>query len=608
MPLRTRIPRRGVAPKRAAVVLGVALLAAGLSIALSRVPGFALAEARVFDLLATVAPPAPSAGDQGIVVVAIDEPSFSQVGLQWPWPRDLHARLVEALRQEGTRAIAMDIVFAEPSANAQADAALGAAMGPDVVLAADESLIETPQMTQLVRTEPAPFLLARNPAVGVASVALDGDGTLRRVPLYPDSLARQMLAASGRPAPLPPEPGVLLRPLGAARTVPTVSYYQALDPERFLPPDFLRGKIAVVGLSLQTAADASAGGNDAFATSFTARTGQLVAGAEIHATIAENLARSLWVVPVGPVPGAAAVVAAALLAGFAALRRFEARALLFALALAVLIPAASFALLQFARLWLPPLAPMLAVAATAVPVAAADLRAERRMRRRVTRAFGQYLAPAMVERLAAEPGALKLGGERRELTLLFSDVRGFTTIAETMRSDPQKLTALINRLLNPLSAVILAHGGTIDKYMGDCVMAFWNAPLADPDHALHACLAGQAMLAAMERLNAELVAENGPDTPRLAVGVGINTGECAVGNMGSDFRFDYTAIGDAVNLASRLEGLSKTYGVSIILGEETARRVGKRLAVREIDRIAVRGRTEATPIFTLEAGKAPATP
>ena len=225
----------------------------------------------------------------------------------------------------------------------------------------------------------------------------------------------------------------------------------------------------------------------------------------------------------------------------------------------------------------------------------------RRERAEVRNAFSRYLSPALVEQLAGEPDRLKLGGEMRKMTFLFCDVRGFTSISERFKSDPQGLTRLINRFLTPLSDAILARGGTIDKYMGDCIMAFWNAPLGDGQHAQHACDAALAVFVELEALNGALAAEAdaaGRKPIRLDVGVGLNTGECVVGNMGSEQRFDYSVLGDAVNLASRLEGQSKTYGVGIVIGEGTEEAAPDNAAL-ELDLIAVKGRAEAARIFAL---------
>jgi adenylate cyclase len=220
-------------------------------------------------------------------------------------------------------------------------------------------------------------------------------------------------------------------------------------------------------------------------------------------------------------------------------------------------------------------------------------------RKQVRQAFGQYLSPALVERLADDPSKLTLGGENRDMTFMFSDIRGFSGISELF--DAQGLTRLINRLLTPLTDAILKTNGTIDKYMGDCVMAFWNAPLEVKDHAAEACRAALAMIGEVAKVNAEIEAEakaEGREHRVLAIGIGINSGIACVGNMGSEQRFDYSVLGDNVNLASRLEGQSKTYHVTIVLGEATAV-MASGFATLEIDLIKVKGKSQAARIFTL---------
>ncbi len=218
-------------------------------------------------------------------------------------------------------------------------------------------------------------------------------------------------------------------------------------------------------------------------------------------------------------------------------------------------------------------------------------------RSKVRNAFSQYMSPVMVEKLAQSSESLKLGGERKEMTFLFSDIRGFTSISEKYKGDPEALTDLINNLLTVLSNEILDNEGTIDKYMGDCIMAFWNAPSEDPDHREKSIDAAFAMSKALEQLNLDL---NRFDDDKLSVGIGINTGECIVGNMGSDKRFDYTVLGDSVNLASRLEGQSGNYGMQIILGEGSIKGLSKeKYLVCELDSIAVKGKSEPVTIFTV---------
>jgi len=219
-------------------------------------------------------------------------------------------------------------------------------------------------------------------------------------------------------------------------------------------------------------------------------------------------------------------------------------------------------------------------------------------RRQVRHAFSRYLAPAVVEHLAEHPDRLKLGGELRELTIMFSDIRGFTTISEGIAHE---LTSFLNRYLTPMTDVIMSHDGTVDKYMADGIMAFWNAPLEDVRHAEHACLAALAMRSELARLNdawrAEAVAAGRPFR-EVRAGIGLNTGECVVGNLGSDQRFDYSVLGDDANVASRLEGQTKTYHVDIILGERTAMQVPQ-FAMLELDLLQVVGKTRPVRIFFL---------
>jgi len=218
-------------------------------------------------------------------------------------------------------------------------------------------------------------------------------------------------------------------------------------------------------------------------------------------------------------------------------------------------------------------------------------------RSKVRNAFSQYMSPVMVEKLAKSSESLKLGGERKEMTFLFSDIRGFTSISEKYKDDPEALTDLINNLLTVLSNEILTTQGTIDKYMGDCIMAFWNAPSEDEEHREKSIEAAFAMSKALNVLNEE---REKLKEEKLSIGIGINTGDCIVGNMGSDKRFDYTVLGDSVNLASRLEGQSANYGMQIILGEETTKGVSQeKYTFFELDLIAVKGKSEPVSIFTV---------
>jgi adenylate cyclase len=214
-------------------------------------------------------------------------------------------------------------------------------------------------------------------------------------------------------------------------------------------------------------------------------------------------------------------------------------------------------------------------------------------------AFGLYISPEFMEELTDNPDKLKLGGEMRDLTVMFTDIRNFTTVSESMT--PEALINTMNDFLTPMSDVVMQTRGTIDKYMGDAMMAFWNAPLDDADHAKHAVDAALTMKVALEPVNEQLrieAEEKGVEPLQLAAGIGINTGPCAVGNMGSKQRFAYSALGDAVNLASRLEGQTKSYGLDLLVGEETVNQIPD-YAVMDIDLIQVKGKTKPVQIFTV---------
>lgn len=220
---------------------------------------------------------------------------------------------------------------------------------------------------------------------------------------------------------------------------------------------------------------------------------------------------------------------------------------------------------------------------------------EFKLKQQIKKQFGTYLSPAMVEKLQQNPDLLKLGGDERELSIMFTDVRGFTAISEHYGKNVQGLTQIMNRYMTAMTQAILDNNGTLDKYIGDAQMAFWNAPLDDKEHAKNAVKTAMKMLKDLDAFNAEITKEG---VPAFGMGLGINTATVVVGNMGSTQRFDYTCLGDGVNLASRLEGQSKPYGVRIVLGQDTARYVQRDYQLFELDKIAVKGKKEGVRIFT----------
>lgn len=265
---------------------------------------------------------------------------------------------------------------------------------------------------------------------------------------------------------------------------------------------------------------------------------------------------------------------------------------------------ASWLAYERAGLLFDPVYPSLAVMLLYLACSLDSYVATERERHRVRSAFSHYVSAPLVEELARNPQSLKLGGETREVTVLFADVRGFTQISEGMSAEA--LIRFLNRLFTPLSDVILDERGTIDKFMGDAVMAFWNAPVRDPQHARNACAAALRMLAELDKLNALLAAEaasRGEPVRPVRIGIGINTGACCVGNVGSPQRFDYSILGDVVNIASRLEETTKTYGLPVIVGERTAK-MAPSLAFLELEAVTVRGKERPERLLALVGDEA----
>lgn len=349
-------------------------------------------------------------------------------------------------------------------------------------------------------------------------------------------------------------------------------------------PASIEGRIVIVGSS-------SAGLTDIRATPIDAA----MPGVEVQAQAVESLLAQSQLVRL-PWTGAEILGGTVLAAALALVLPLVPATAGIAVALAALgaIAAASWAAFLHGTL-VDPLVPGTAVAAAYVGATAALFRAEQRGRAFVQAAFGRFVSPAVVSRLAADPSALELGGDLRPLTVMFTDIRNFTAIAEAMGA--RELTAFMNRYLSPMTAIVLDRGGTIDKYIGDAIMAFWNAPLSDDDHAANAVRAALGMLAALPALRAEMAAASEGCFPPIRCGIGLATGPCVVGNFGSALRFDYSALGDDVNLASRLESLSKLYGVDILASAATAS-AAPDFAWLEVDRVVVAGRSLETRILT----------
>ena len=362
-----------------------------------------------------------------------------------------------------------------------------------------------------------------------------------------------------------------------------VSAWKILDPGRDWSS--LKGSIVIVGSS-------SAGLGDLRATPVD----PAMPGVEVQAQAVEGLIlRDRLIRPDWAVlePAVGLVLAVALIAVLPIVPAVAGAATTIACVAAIV--AASWWAFCGRHLLLDPIVPGAMVLVAYLGGTSALFRAEQKDRRFVQDAFGRFVSPDVVARLARNPGQLTLGGEQRELTVMFTDVRNFSAIAE--RLGPQDLTRFMNRYLSPMSEIILAHAGTVDKYIGDAIMAFWNAPMPDPNHAEHGARAALAMLAALDDLRSELTASD-TGIPPLRCGFGLASGPCVVGNLGSSLRFDYSALGDDVNLASRLQNLTKTYGLDILATEATMR-LTPGLAWLMVDTVVVKGREAQTRIATL---------
>jgi adenylate cyclase len=639
-------------------------LALLIGIAALRIADFAPIEelrVRTFDSFQRIDPRVKTA--RPVTIVDIDEKSLASKLGQWPWPRTRMADLITNLTRLGAVVIAFDVVFSEPDrlnpdvaadtfrdldeetraklhalpSNDQifADAmrrsrvVLGESGLPQVVKELDTTLPVTG--LAMLGEDPQRFMfdfpgLLRNTQVlenaaggrGLFAIRPERDGIVRRVPMIMQaqgttmpSLSFEMLrVATGTDTIFIKTDQAGIQSIGVkgfqiptdrngqlwvhfARNDPSI-YISAVDViEGTAPPEKIRGKLVLIGPS-------AAGLNDIKTTPVS----RAMPGVEIHAQVLEAaLTKSLLSQPpYGPLlEFGAAILLGILVIAFAPRLGPVTLVAVGALFATVLVGTSWYFYTQH-RLLIDFTYPLLSTTAIYLTLIFAAFVREQAQRRQIRSAFGQYLSPALVEQLAQSPEKLKLGGEEREMTIMFSDVRGFTTISESYKHDPQGLTALMNRFLTPLTNAILARKGTIDKYMGDAIMAFWNAPLDDNEHQLNACEAALDMLERIDVLNKEreIEAQNGGHAYiPINVGVGLNTGTCVVGNMGSNLRFDYSVLGDSVNLASRLEGQSKEYGFPIIVGSKTALAVKDKFAILELDFIMVKGKKEPEVIYAI---------
>ncbi len=541
---------------------------------------------------------APRHADLPIVVLAIDEPSFQELQQPWPFPRQWHAALIDRLREDGARAVAFDVVFAEPGNPAQ-DQALADAIArwrrPDgtasVVLAATRERLETGQTTLWTEVAPLQSLLDAGAVAGQAGVSPDADFVVRRAPSDPDSLSAKLAATTGAAR----QATGWIRYNGPRGGIDTRSYYQAITPG-LLPPGFFKDKLVLVGRSLRTATELGTNQADMFNSPFAWLDGsdRLMPGVELHAHLVANRQLGNGLVSASPWWALGAGGLLCLLLAAVAPRVHPGLVAAATASAAAVGLGLSYATFAHGNHWASP-APLLAMLMAAYAVSAVwGFVATRRRARHIRQMFAQYVPPDVVGQLVAHPELMRLGGEMRELTVMFTDLANFTGLSE--RLDPQRTVAVLTEYFNTMTAIVHRHHGTVDKFIGDAVMAFWGAPLPVPDHARHAVAAAIDMQQAMAAMVARLQAQG---LPPIGMRIGLHSGPAVVGNIGSETRFSYTAIGDTVNLAARLEGANKAFGTGILISGSTAALLGADAPLlRPLADVVVKGKTEAVRVYT----------
>jgi adenylate cyclase len=534
--------------------------------------------------------------DERIEVVGIDNKSLEVLG-QWPLPRALIAEGLEKIIEAGPAGIGIDILFADPSRlGSDDDAALEKVLRESAVpitlpieaLALSVKGEATPRATETLST--LPQFLGNSTNLGHINLIKDRDGIVRRVPLtildgesvIPGFSAQVVERTGGNDA---------IEHIvwsGKPGTVRHISFSDVIEGK--VNPDDLKGAYVFLGA---TATDL----HDEQTTPTSA--GTAMAGVEIQAQIGNMLLMGYSLTPISPLIFAFWLLIISLIPIFLF---FYARSIVTAIVLSSTLFATN--LVAVVILFEQGIAVGLVHTSLAILLSAISAFSVRyfileRERREIRGVFSKYVSGAVLEELLKNPSAVKLGGSEAEVTVFFSDIRGFTTLSEKLT--PRELTELLNHYLTRMTDVILNDKGVVDKYIGDAIMAFWGAPLHDPHHAYHAVQSSLTMLEALDDFNKKNV-EEGHSV--INIGIGLNTGKVIIGNMGSTQRFDYTIMGDAVNLGSRIEGQTKTYGVRLLASEMTMcalERTGhtKEFLAREIDKVTVKGKKEPVALFEI---------
>jgi adenylate cyclase len=505
----------------------------------------------------------------------------------------MHGALIDKISAGAPLAIALDVIFDAPSSRGAADdEALGAAVARagNVVLAAAQFEEFGDGLLRQGSNFPIPVIRKGASAVAPVNLIQDRDGHVRRGPQKVllggdwfdgiDVVLARMLAAGGvAMAPLPSARDVLINFRGGPGTFASTSYYRVLNGE--IPPAVFRDKIVYIGPTSIVL-------HDMFPTAF-ARGGDMP-GVEVHANLLDTYVRGDALREVPRWISTMLAALAGLLGAYLVVRLHALRASLVLVLAWGLLAAAAFLAFAWGNVWLRGMACAVALGLGFGATVVENFIREQREKRRLS----QFFSPDVLRAVVRGRGEISLGSSRKTLTVLFSDIRGFTAMSEKL--EPEQVAEMLSEYLTDMTEIVFRHGGTVDKYIGDCVMALYNVPFEDPDHAVNAvrtALEFQARTLVVSQRWEEKVGV------RIRNGVGINTGEAVVGTMGSRQRLEYTAIGDTVNLAARLESITKDYGASIIVSESTHDRVKAHFLTRELGAVTVKGKTQPVKIYAV---------
>ncbi|HEY2587857.1 MAG TPA: adenylate/guanylate cyclase domain-containing protein [Tepidisphaeraceae bacterium] len=603
MRLPLKLSPQGPGRKTVAAAL-IALAATGLALAARYGPGVSLALSKLdyllYDSLYHLRPVQDQTNGP-VVIVGVDDKSLDALSHNgigkttygWPWPREFWGMMVDYFGRCGARAVAFDLIFTEPSPyNASSDD--DGAFAKHVEKSRIPVILGSRFMSDGKPERFAPPV--KDPQFGAVNV---GNDVVYRwyepVVNGAQSLAARAAADVGA---VPITQPFLLHYYGPYQTSQGKRTFHYLSAANVLAAsvgqkntgitrEMFRGKTVLVGAI-------TVGTYDLKSSPLSAE----YPGVEVQATAMVNMLEGQRVrqIAVSWAIAAAFLTSLAAALGVAFPRRVGLKLALAAVVLAALIGTAAALFVGHQIRWLPLAAPLLAFLLATVGAFAWSYLAEGRQRRLVLKALSQYVSPQVAAEIDRDPGALKLGGERREMSVMFTDIQGFTDLSE--RLDEHTLTKLLNYYLDEMSSLVFANNGTLDKYIGDAIMSFWNAPLHQPDHALLACRAALAM----ERREREIQPQlNELGATGLLTRIGINTGPMVFGNMGSSQKFNYSVLGDAVNLASRLEGANKFYGSRILIAQPTADQVKGQFLLRQVDLLRVKGKLKPMAVYDLLA-------